>query len=109
MGRTSRSPPVALALVLGGWAAAQALLWAAEGARPRPSAPLPAAFSPDVNRAPQRHLLLLPQVGPARARAIVAERERAGPFADLGELQRVPGIGPRIAAGMRGAATAGDP
>ncbi|MHC4971003.1 MAG: ComEA family DNA-binding protein [Planctomycetota bacterium] len=62
-----------------------------------------------MNRAPERHLLLLPQVGPARARAIVEERARAGPFAGVVDLQRVPGIGPRIAAGIRAVATAGDP
>lgn len=109
MGRAHPSPPVALALVLAAWAAVQAVLWAAESAYPRPPAPLPPRFSPDVNRAPEHHLLLLPQVGPARARAIVEERARAGPFASLGDLQRVRGIGPSIAAGMRGAATARDP
>jgi DNA uptake protein ComE-like DNA-binding protein len=96
-------------LVLGAWAATQAILWAGESAHPRPSAVLPAPFFPDVNRAPLRHLLLLPHVGPSRARAIVEERARAGPFAGLADLQRVPGIGPRIAAAIRGAATAGAP
>lgn len=96
-------------MVLGVWAASQAVLWAVESAHPRPTAPLPEPFSPDVNRAPLRHLLLLPQVGPARARAIVEERARAGPFAGLVDLQRVPGIGPRIAAGIQEVATAGAP
>jgi len=105
--RTSPSPALALALVLGVWAAAQAVLWAVESAHPRPSTALPRPFLPDVNRAPLRHLLLLPHVGPARARAIVEERASAGPFAGLVDLQRVHGIGPRIAADIRGVATAG--
>jgi competence protein ComEA len=107
--RARPSPPLALALVLSAWTALQGVLWVAERAHPRPSAPLPAAFMPDVNRAPLRHLLLLPRVGPARARAIVEERLRAGPFACLADLQRVSGIGPRIAAGIRSVATAGGP
>jgi competence protein ComEA len=107
--RPSPSPPLALALVLGVWTAVQAALWAAESAHPRPTAPLPEAFTPDINRAPMRHLLLLPHVGPARARAIVEERVRAGPFAGPIDLQRVPGIGPRIAAGIREVVTASAP
>jgi competence protein ComEA len=83
--------------------------WAVESAHPRPTTPLPEPFSPDINRAPLRHLLLLPHVGPARARAIVEERARAGPFAGLADLQRVRGIGPRIAAGIQEAATASAP
>jgi len=103
------SPPLALALVLGVWAAAQAVLWASESVHPRPPAALPEALTPNVNRAPMRHLLLLPQVGPARARAILEERARAGPFAGFVDLQRVHGIGPRIAAGILEVATAGAP
>ena len=54
----------------------------------------PPALLPDLNAAPERHLLLLPGIGPARARAIVEERSRAGPFATVGDLTRVRGIGP---------------
>jgi len=108
--RINPSPLVALAVVLSAWTAVQAVLWATECTHPRPSAPLPEAFFPDINRAPMRHLLLLPHVGPARAKAIVEERARAGPFAGPVDLQRVPGIGPRIAAVIREAgATAGAP
>jgi DNA uptake protein ComE-like DNA-binding protein len=103
------SPPLALALALGAWAAAQALLWAVESAPPRPTTALPRALTPDVNRSPMRHLMLLPQVGPARARAIREERARAGPFAGPVDLQRVRGIGPRIAAGILEVATADAP
>jgi competence protein ComEA len=48
----------------------------------------------DVNRASAVDLETLPGVGPATAAAIVAERERNGPFASFEELERVPGIGP---------------
>jgi len=44
----------------------------------------------DLNRADAASLEVLPGIGPARAAAIVAAR----PFAQVGELSRVPGIGP---------------
>ena len=47
----------------------------------------------DPNRADARALEVLPGIGPARAAAIVAERERA-PFRELAQLRRVKGIGP---------------
>ncbi len=48
----------------------------------------------DVNRDSVEDLVLLPGIGPVRAREIVAERERNGPFDGPDELQRVKGIGP---------------
>jgi len=58
----------------------------------------------DPNRADGRTLEALPGIGPARAAAIVAERERR-PFASLDDLRRVSGIGPvtlrRAASGLR--------
>ncbi len=62
---------------------------------------------PDINSAPARHLLLLPGVGPARASAIVEDRGRMGAFQNLDDLQRVRGIGPVTAAGLRGFARVG--
>ncbi len=47
----------------------------------------------DPNRANARALESLPGIGPVRAAAIVAERERR-PFRNVSELQRVRGIGP---------------
>lgn len=47
----------------------------------------------DPNRADPRTLEALPGIGPARAAAIVAERERR-PFAHAADLERVAGIGP---------------
>jgi competence protein ComEA len=60
----------------------------------------------DVNRADSATLTSLPGIGKGRARAIVDERA-AEPFAGLEDLERVPGIGPRTVAGLRGWAVAG--
>lgn len=48
----------------------------------------------DVNRAPPTELERLPGIGPALAAAIVADREQHGPFGSVDELIRVRGIGP---------------
>lgn len=48
----------------------------------------------DIDRADARSLTRLPQVGPALARAIVADRDSNGAFGSLEALDRVPGIGP---------------
>jgi competence protein ComEA len=51
----------------------------------------------DLNRADARALEALPRIGPTRAAAIVHARARR-PFCAVGELVRVPGIGPRTVA-----------
>lgn len=48
----------------------------------------------DLNRADRTELMLLRGVGPDTADRIVAHREKNGPFEGLGDLRRVPGIGP---------------
>jgi competence protein ComEA len=55
----------------------------------------------DVNRATASELDTLPGVGPATATAIVAERERNGPFLSVDDLDRVPGIGPAKLSALR--------
>ncbi len=55
----------------------------------------------DVNRASITELDALPGIGPATASAIVTERERNGPFLDVDDLLRVPGIGPAKLATLR--------
>ena len=52
-----------------------------------PSAPV------NVNTATQAELEDLPGIGPTLAAAIVAERERNGPFRSADDLTRVHGIG----------------
>jgi competence protein ComEA len=47
----------------------------------------------DINRASPHELTYLPGIGPILAQRIVEYRERKGPFQDLSELLRVPGIG----------------
>ncbi len=67
---------------------------AAEG--PVPPAPDASGLSHrvDPNRAGWRDLADLPGIGETRARAIVAERERNGPYVKPEDLTRVRGIGP---------------
>jgi competence protein ComEA len=50
----------------------------------------------DPDRATVTELLRLPRVGPALARAIVADRQAKGPFLNPRGLDRVPGIGPKL-------------
>jgi competence protein ComEA len=63
---------------------------------PPPEAPVSRGVLPDgridLNAASRAELETLPGVGPARAQAIIAERE-SRPFRVPGDLRRVPGIG----------------
>jgi DNA uptake protein ComE-like DNA-binding protein len=68
------------------------------------------------NEAPAASLVRLPQIGAARARAIVAHRDRAGMqerrmpvFTKADDLQQIKGIGPAIAEGLRPWLTFDDP
>ncbi len=49
----------------------------------------------DVNRATWIEWTLLEGIGEKLARRIVADREARGPFANLEDVRRVPGIGPK--------------
>lgn len=55
----------------------------------------------DLNRATADDLELLPGVGPALARRIVAERQRRGGFRSVDEVTRVKGIGSRTLARLQ--------
>jgi competence ComEA-like helix-hairpin-helix protein len=54
----------------------------------------------DPDRATAAELARLPRVGLALAKAIVADRERGGPFGGLDGLDRVAGIGPGMLAAI---------
>ena len=56
----------------------------------------------DINKASWAELSLLPGVGEARAKAIVASREKEGPFTRPDDLRRIRGFGPRTIEGLRG-------
>jgi competence ComEA-like helix-hairpin-helix protein len=68
------------------------------------------------NEASAASLMRLPQIGTARARAIVAHRDRAGMqerrmpvFTKADDLQQIKGIGPAIVEGLRPWLTFDDP
>jgi DNA uptake protein ComE-like DNA-binding protein len=87
-------------LALGTVCLAGAILIGAHGQRGAPATEAPLRLVVDANAVPVTVLEALPRIGPARARAIDAER-RERPFASLAELQaRVSGIGPATAAGL---------
>lgn len=54
----------------------------------------------NADRAGVQELLRLPRVGPALAKAIVADREAHGAFGGLAAFDRVPGVGPRLLAAL---------
>ena len=56
----------------------------------------PAARSIDVDRASAAELERLPGIGPSLAARIVADRAEHGPFGSIEGLQRVKGIGPGL-------------
>ena len=63
--------------------------------------PLTARFQVDINQADWPELATLPGVGRKMAERIVESREQNGPYADLDDLRRVRGIGPRTMETLR--------
>jgi len=55
----------------------------------------------NINNATAAELEELPGIGPARAGAIVREREKNGPFRQVEDLARVSGIGPKTVEALR--------
>ena len=68
-------------------------VWPPGTAAPR-SDPRPAVAVVNVDAASEAQIELLPGIGPALAKRIVADRNRHGPFGSAEVLQRVKGIGP---------------
>ena len=52
----------------------------------------------DLNSATEADLVALPGIGPGRARAILAYRQRNGPFASVEAMANVPGISAKLVA-----------
>lgn len=64
----------------------------------------------DINTATAAELATVMQnVGPKKAEAIVAWREQNGPFKSVDELEKVPGIGPKIVEANRDRLTVDTP
>lgn len=70
---------------------------------------LPAAVfaAVDINSADAAALEQVKGLGPAKAKAIVAYRQAHGPFANVDDLTKVPGIGEKSLARLRSQLTAG--
>ena len=68
-----------------------------------------AAYRIDLNAAGVAELQHLPGVGPKVAAAIVARRQSVGAFADVDQLDRVRGIGPKTLARLRPYCTVNPP
>lgn len=67
----------------------------------RAATPLAPGERIDPNTAPVEELDRLPGIGPALAARIVASREAEGPFARPADLLRVSGVGPKTLARLR--------
>ncbi|MGQ0649248.1 MAG: ComEA family DNA-binding protein [Gemmatimonadaceae bacterium] len=62
-----------------------------------PPGPRTSGLPVHLDRASAAELEGLPGIGPALARRIVEDREKVGPFGSLSALQRVKGVGKRLA------------
>lgn len=60
----------------------------------------------DINHATAQQLDELPGIGPAKAAAIVADRETNGPFRSVDDLDRVKGIGAKMIEKLRASVVA---
>jgi len=59
------------------------------------------AFEVDINAADWPELSTLPNIGETLAKRIVESRKAEGPFADVDDLERVRGIGPKTLEQLR--------
>ena len=65
-----------------------------------PGVPAVPAAPVDLDAASAAEIERLPRVGPALARRIVASRDSLGPFGGIGAVERVRGVGPKVAAAI---------
>jgi competence protein ComEA len=65
------------------------------------ASPQTAQFQIDINQADWPEFTVLPGIGETLARRIVESRQVDGPFADVDQLERVRGIGPKTLEQLR--------
>ena len=65
---------------------------------PRAADLVPRPSPVDLDVAGAAEIERLPRIGPALARRIVASRDSLGPFGEIAAVERVRGVGPRVAA-----------
>jgi competence ComEA-like helix-hairpin-helix protein len=63
----------------------------------------------DLNRARSEDLMLIPGIGPKRAKAILDLRKTKGAFRELAELEEVRGIGPKTVEKLESSLRCGAP
>lgn len=61
-----------------------------------PELPIRSTATLNLNQASAQTLELLPGIGPVRAKKIVSWRETHGPFKNVRELEKVPGLSPSL-------------
>lgn len=109
----SRLGMIALALgacVAGAWAVSRIDRSPGAGFAHRPVVRVaPPLWRVDLSTASVDELALLPEIGPALAARIVADRGQRGPFASVDDLGRVEGIGERTIAQLRAVARVSTP
>lgn len=68
---------------------------------------LPAIGAVNLNTASQTELESVKGIGPAKAKAILAHRDKNGPFATVDDLKKVKGFGDASVARLKGELTVG--